>query len=262
MIIFILMAVFVPVSVAQADSERAYQDYLYQFDVYRQKYNDFKIAKNEYEKFNTLTSRTNAIDKTKVMMTSRDLMLKSYLSMLLFKLEENNGLSPVDIGTYKNILETEVKFLDDHSRLIESVSTIYDATNVSEDLESHYAVLSGVIRQSINIIQIGKLNVLSRELDSLIEYLSALVSRYQGTYPATKQATIDRWMISIKDKKSLFDRNIEQIRQANTDLTGVGEQDLNIKSQKIQEQIVQAKAYLQDASSFMKELTETMQYAE
>src|SRR3972149_4862635 len=75
-----------------ASSQQAYQDYLFQFDIYRQKYSEFTVSKNEYLKSKTLTSQTTALEKTIAMLSFRDLLLRAYLLLLNEKLNEDRGL--------------------------------------------------------------------------------------------------------------------------------------------------------------------------
>src|SRR3989344_5828917 len=76
-----------------ATSQQAYQDYLYQFDLYRQRETDFRVAKTEYEKFRSLTSETTALEKTKLLLAQRDQLLRAYLLVLNEKLNEDKGLT-------------------------------------------------------------------------------------------------------------------------------------------------------------------------
>lgn len=261
-IILVILLIIPSTKINAITSEKAYQDYLYQFDVYRQKNNDFKIAKTNYEKYKTLTSSVDALDKTKLLLSQKDILLKTYLMVLLTKLEENKGLSPIDISAYKKIIDDENIFLESHSQLINSVNNLDDAENVSNDLISHYVILSAAMRQVIIMLHIGSLNLLYRDLDGLTSYLYLLVEQYRGTYPTSKQAVIDKWVMSIKDKQLVYNRNIDQIKNSILELKGNNVEGLDSKFQSVSAQINQTRQYLLDTVSYTKELLNLMQYAE
>src|SRR3990167_2153444 len=144
-----ILSLFLLSSHISASSQQAHTDYLYQYDVYRQSYNDFKVAKNEYEKFKSLVSQTDALEQTKKMLAQRDVLLRSYLLLLNEKLNENKGLDGSDKTLYQTLIQNEVKFLESHANLIPAIGSIDDTVDVSKQLESHYNILQTSIRQTI-----------------------------------------------------------------------------------------------------------------
>ncbi len=132
-----------------ASSQTAYKDYLYQFDQYRTKQNNFKVARTEYLKYKTLLSETTALDTAKTMLAQQDQLLRSYLLFLNEKLNENTGLSSSEKNLYQTLIRNEVTFLETHTALIPSIGSLADAVSVAKQLESHYLVLSAYIRQTI-----------------------------------------------------------------------------------------------------------------
>src|SRR3972149_6420904 len=152
-----------------ATSSQAYQDYLYQFEVYRQKYSDFQVAKNEYEKFKSLASQTAALEKTKIMLSQRDQLLRAYLFLLNERLNEDQGLNVPEKQQYQTLIKNEVTFLDGHSALVPSIGYLPEAVKVSEELQSHYNVLSRSMRQTIVAISLGQLSVLSKQYDTALQ---------------------------------------------------------------------------------------------
>lgn len=243
-----------------ASSPQAYKDYLYQFDVYRQKYADFKVAKNEYLKFKTLTSQTTALEKTKLMMSQRDLLLRAYLLVLNEKLNETAGMSGVERTTYQTVINNEVKFLESHSKLIESIGTLEDATEVSRQLESHYAVLVGSMRQTITGISLGNLSVIAKDFDITLADAKALVNTNRGIFPPEKQATIDRWLLQITNTRSLAQQKIEEINRSNEALRGTAINDQDQTFNAITKAVASARQYFLDGSSFLGELVMTIKY--
>src|SRR3989344_509591 len=146
----LLMLVLLVALPVKASSQQAYQDYLYQLDVYRQTYTDFAVAKNEYEKFKSLTSQSAALTKTIGMLTQRDVLLRAYLSLLNEKLNEDRVLSQTEKQLYQTVISNEITFLAEHAGRIPSIGSLDDETDAFHELESHHNVVYGSLRRIIS----------------------------------------------------------------------------------------------------------------
>ncbi|OHD25944.1 MAG: hypothetical protein A2Y38_05705 [Spirochaetes bacterium GWB1_59_5] len=244
----------------KASSQQAYQDYLYQLDVYRQTHTDFQVAKNEYEKFQSLTSESTALAKTITMLGARDMLLKSYLFLLNEKLNEDRGLSQTEKQLYQTVIGSEVKFLAEHAGRIPSIGSLEDATVVSRELESHYIVLHASLRRTIAGLVLGNLAIQSRQFDSIVASAKALVGANRGAFALDKQAIMDRWMLQIDNKRSLYQQKINAITSANTKLTGNSLDDIDRNFTKILKDAGEAKQYLIEGTSYMGELITALKY--
>ncbi|OGG08525.1 hypothetical protein A2154_04485 [Candidatus Gottesmanbacteria bacterium RBG_16_43_7] len=249
-----LILLFLAAGTVLGNSKRAYEDYLYQLDVYRQKNNEFKLARNEYEKFKTLTSQNTALEKTIAMLVSRAQLLRSYLLLLSEKVQENPGVTFSDAGLYQSLIKNEMEFLDGHMQLVSAIGTLEDADAVASDLSSHYIILTTSEYQTIIGLSLGQLNMLKQTYDESLEQVEALVNVYKSSYKPSKQATIDRWLISIKDKRDLYERKVSDIASRNSGLKSTTIEDIQVEVNGLVGDIQQAKAYLADGTSFMNEL--------
>lgn len=245
-----------------ASSETAYKDYLYQFDQYRTKQNNFKIARTEYLKYKTLLAETTALDTVKAMLSQRDQLLRSYLLLLNEKLNENTGLSSTDKQLYQTQIQNEVRFLETHAHLVPSIGALADATNVSKQLESHYLVLEISIRQTIIALGQGDLLKLNKQYADLFNSLRELAKANAPKSTPQKQGTIDRWLLQINNKQSLFQQKMEQITVANGQIRGNSEQEMDELFVGVQKNLGEAKQYLIEGTSYMQELITLMKYQE
>lgn len=245
---------------AAATSERAYQDYLYQFDVYRQRYSEFQIAKNEYLKFKTLTSQAAAVEKTRLMLAQRAQFLRAYLLLLKEKINETPTMAGPERQTYLTLIDNEVSFLDNHSLLVPSVSSVEDATRVSGDLENHYIILHRAIRQTIIGISLAQLTGMSQDYDIALTNSRNLLSANPGSFTLEKQATIDRWVLQITNKRTLFQKKYDLIVSTNNSLNSNDINELNQKFAEMLKFVSEARQELLDGSSYMKELINTLRY--
>jgi len=265
LVLLAISAVFISVLISfpervRADSARAYQDYLYQFDVYRQRYADFQVAKNEYLKFKTLTSENDALEKTRVLLTQRAQLLRAYLLLLNEKLNESEHMTATDKQVYQTLINNEVSFLDNHSLLIPSVGTIADAEEVSERLEDHYTILQTSIRQTIGGLSLAELSGLAKDYDAALLAAKNLINGAAGGFTLEKQAVIDRWVLQITNKRTLYQQKFTQLSTLNTSYKGKSEDELNEKFSDIQRMVAEARQELMEGSSFMGELVTALRY--
>ena len=258
----LLIPLFLTVTYAVfASSDQAYKDYIFQFDAYRTKNAEFLVAKNEFDKFKSLASETAAIEKTNIMLSQRDQLLRAYLLLLNEKLNETKGMSSTDRNLYQTLIANEVSFLQKHSSLVSGIGSIQDASNVSIQLESHHGVLQGSMRQTIVGISVGVLLELKSQFDSTFGRTKTLISTNRGVFLPQKQATIDRWLLQIDNKSTLFQQKIDAILGASTKFRSSGslsEMDRTFQEQK--NQILEAKQYLIEAQSYIKEVMTTLKY--
>ena len=251
---------FLPINVVHATSQTAYKDYLYQFDQYRTKQNNFKVARTEYLKYKTLLSETTALDTAKSMLTQQDQLLRSYLLFLNEKLNENTGLSATDKNLYQTLIQNEVTFLQTHAALIPSIGSLADVTSVSKQLESHYLVLSASIRQTIIALGQGDLLKLNSEFTLTQTTLKSLAKTPNATFTSEKQNTIDRWLLQISNKQNLFQQKMDQITTANSQIKGANQQEMDTVFAGVQKNLGEAKQYLQEGNAYMKELMNLIRY--
>lgn len=254
------LSILLPQSVS-ATSAQAYQDYLYQNDLYRQSYTNFQVAKNEYEKFKSLSAQTDAIDKTKSMLTARNSLLRSYLMLLQEKLAEDQGLPAATKQLYQTLIQNEIIFLDKHSLRLPAAASLRDLADVSEELESHYVTLQISIRQMLTGLSLGQLSILKNQYDKALSEVQTIVNTFGNTLPPAKQETINRWILQIKNKRSFFQQKYDSVSYANTQLTAMTLDDLDRKYSDLTKSILEARQYLSEGSSFFIELADALKYS-
>lgn len=243
-----------------ATSQQAHTDYLYQYDVYRQTYNDFKVAKNEYEKFKSLVSQTDALEKTKKMLAQRDILLRSYLLLLNEKLNEDTGIDGPDKALYQTLIQNEVTFLESHANFIPAIASIDDTIEISKQLESHYIILQTSIRQTIIALSLGNLTKYQTQFNALSAQLQQLISSNQSVIPPVKQTLLDRWILQINDKKTLYRQKVQSISEVNSRLSGSDMSDVEKAFISMQKDLAGAKQYMIEGTSYLGELINVLRY--
>ena len=259
-VIVILSIGFILHSPVNATSQQAYQDYLYQFDIYRQNYSDFQVAQNEYQKFQSLTAQTDALNKTKTMLSQRDQLLRSYLLLLDERLREDQGLAPATKQTYEALLQNEATFLASHAQLISAIGSIDDATQVSRQLESHYMILQVSIRQILIGLALGQLSILNNFYKTDLQTAQSLINTYSSNFTSDKQQTINRWILEIQNKQVLFQQKYDALVAANAQFTADDQNSLDQKFGDLSSQINDARQYLLEGSSYLIELKNALKF--
>lgn len=259
---FVGIFLLTPLCFVSANSEKAYQDYLFQYDQYRLKLNNFKVARTEYLKFQTLLSETTALDTTRAMMIQRNALLRSYLLLLTEKLNENQGLTPTDKQLYQKLIQNENMFLATHTQRISSIGSTADATEISKQLESHYFILYAGIHQTRISLSLGELMKTDNEYKKNFDALQQLADMNKALVSPEKQSTIDRWLLQINNKQNLYLQKVEQIMTANAQFKGNTQQEMDELLANIQKTMNEAKQYLIEGTSFMQELVTLIHYNE
>jgi len=264
---FLLLGILVfltaiPISSAVASSQQAYQDYLYQFDRYRQTYSDFQRARNTYLKYHSLTTQTQAVTATQTMMTQRNLLLRGYLLFLNEKLNEDQGLNETAKQQYQGNLQKELAFLETQNQQIAGLTSIDEATSTSKLLETHYVPLQITIRQTIIGITLGKLSALARTFDQNLQTAQMLVSENSGVLAPEKVSIINRWLTQIQNTRGLYQQQIDEIAAFATTkfatITTLSEVDQKFTD--INKKFTGAKQLLAQATSYLGEVVRALQY--
>jgi len=223
---------------------------------------DFQTAKNDYLKFQSLTSQTAALDKTKQLLAQRDTLFTTYLLLLSEKVDENPGLSPSDKQTYQQLIAGETSFLTSHAKQIPGVSSLDDAIALSTPFESHYKTLYLTIKKVLASLALGQLANLDRSYQSLISQAQSIISTNASAIPTSKQTVISQWVDQIQKKQQAFQQNYSSLTTAITSLDGYDVGEIDRKYNDIAKGMTDAQQYLSDGASFMKELKQTLKYIE
>lgn len=195
-----------------ASSQQAYRDYLYQFDVYRSVFSDFQTARGEYLKFQTLTSQSTALTKAKTMLAQRAMLLRTYLLLLTERLNENPGLAADEQNRYLSLLTSEINFLDRQKSAVPAIASLEGATGHSKELETHYPTLYAAMRGIAAELLRGGVAAQVSDFDRLFDNAKTLGSGNRPLSSPEKQATIDRWMVVIANRRGVLEQTLEDVR--------------------------------------------------
>lgn len=248
-----------PVAYVHASSQQAYQDYQYQFSVYRQRLSDYQIAHNQYIQFKSLAAQQDTLEKVKLYLAQRDAVAKTYFLFLNEKISENPGLLASEKQTYRAILTNQIAFLDQNLVLAPSISSFDDAKNISEKFVTNYETMQSAYRQIIVALELGYLMYFSKTFNETAIHAQALISASRVQSSTQKQAILDRWLLALSNKHTLFQQKANTIRATIPKITGDIQQQDRIFLQ-LQSSIDTTKQDLVEAVSYLKELETALKY--
>lgn len=244
-----------------ADYNQAYQNYLINFDLYRTKYTEFQVAKNEYKKFKTLTSQATALEKTKALLRQRDELLRTYLLTLNEKINDPDaGLQSNLKQQYQSLLTSEIIFLETQSARVPSVGSLDDADDLSRELESHYMVLQTSIRQILIGLSLGQLAIAARHYDEMLKQVNTIVQLNQFSVLPAEQETIKRWLLQIDTKRNFYQQKVDALTLTNAQLKVPDYTALDTKYNQMIRGAGEARQYLVEGVSFIAEVRNALKY--
>jgi len=233
------------------DFNRAFNDYVYNYNLYRSAHLEYITAKSEYQTYNTLTSQTKALEATRKLLQQRDEALKTYLTALRMKLKEETGIIGYKQNLYFVKLDDEVAWTTEHQSLLTSPSTIEDLLEESEKMENRYPTTAVISYQTLGTILEGKENTLRDEVNNLVKLTEEKINEIRANNEDT--ATLERWLIEAKQKITLSE---QKQTQALAVINSIEAKDKDKSEKYDQAKLLfeESNQYLKEAISFLKEI--------
>lgn len=259
LIVILSLFVFVTPPPVLATSQQAYQDYQYQFSVYRQRHSDYQVALNQYKQFKSLAAQQDALEKVKLYIAQRGNVAKTYFLFLNEKITENPGMLASEKQTYRAILTNQIAYIDQHLILAPSIASLEDAEDVSEKFVTNYETMQSAYRQIISALELGYLNYFAKLFNDAATHVQALISASRADSTPQKQAILDRWLLALSNKHSLYQQKANNIRSTIPKITGDVQQQERL-FQQLQGTVNAARQDLIEAGSYLKELETALKY--
>jgi len=248
-IIFVLFlfAFLFPLSVS-ADYQSAYNDYSYNYTVYRTTYNDYQVAKSTFLTYHTLTAQNDAVNKLRAVLKARNQVMFVYFDLLQEKLNGTPGVPDDAKTTFGKVKESEKTWLTDHQKKIDAAASLDDLNSASSEFESRYHQMDTETKQAIGSVLSAKENTLGSKVDTFITDLQTKTAEIRQSGENTSFA--DRGVIDTKNKLNLFRTKLS----AANDIFYPKYNSDQIDIFKGEQQFTQANQYLREAVSFLKEI--------
>ena len=107
-----------------SDFKRAYQDYLFNFNQYRQFHQNYSTKKQAHLNYQTLRSKSQAENATQIMLKFRDEVIRTYLTALRLKFAEITKVADYQQNVLYLQLDKEVFWYSNHQNLINQTQNL------------------------------------------------------------------------------------------------------------------------------------------
>ena len=231
---------------------RAYNDYLFNYNQYRQSYSEYVAVRESYLTYKTLTSKNLALEKTSKMLKDEDEVIRTYLTVLRMKLAETTGISNDEQNILYLKLDSEVGWYGKHQEGLSSAATLEDLVDSAKKVADKYQTTEILIYQTLGTILSGKEINFRDQLNNKIQQFKEKIGeiRQRGDKDT---ALAERWLLEAENRLT---RSQEKQFTAQQILAKIKSSDVN-KNQsynKAQFALEESHQYLKEVNSYLKEV--------
>lgn len=194
-------------SIVYADYNSAYQDYIYNYQLYRSASDKFQIDKSSYLTYKTITAQNNALTSFRTVLKTRDQVMLVYYNLLQEKLNATAGSSTDSKNTFNSIKDSEKDWLGSHQKKIDAAGSLDDLNSVSAEFESHYPQMDTEAKQTIATVEKAKLSNLKSQLDNQMGSLNGKIGQIR--FMGIDTSVWDRDMILSQNQLNLYNQKID-----------------------------------------------------
>ncbi|OGM15313.1 hypothetical protein A2V56_03650 [Candidatus Woesebacteria bacterium RBG_19FT_COMBO_42_9] len=230
--------------------QRAYADYIYNFDIYRKANIDYELYRSQYLQFKTLKSQENAYNATLTMLKARDSTVETYLTAIRKKLDETPGAD----GAKKQILFTkidpEVTWHIAHSDSLPSAGTLEDLTGDSDAAKVRFQSDVPLFYETLVAVSGGKVIYAREKEEAILTSLKEKIAEISANGDKNTQL-IERWILDTEEK---IVRSKEKEAEAYSIVAKAsGQGSLGAYNEALIK-LKEAYQYLKEANSFLEEI--------
>ena len=259
----LLLSFFVfstPILGQEFNFQKAYEDYLFNYNQYRQSYSDFVAAKEAYLTYQTLTSKNTALEKTQKMLKNEDEVIRTYLTALRMKIAETAGITNDEQSILYLKLDNEVSWYGKHKDSLSSAATLEDLVSSSKKMSDQYKNTEVLTYQTLGTILSGKENDFRNQINTKIQDLKGKIGeiRQKGDKDTSLS---ERWLLEAEnrltrsqEKQFAAQQILAKIKSTNT--------DKNQSYNKAQFSLEESHQYLKEANSYLREVLREIKSAD
>lgn len=255
-LVFIFQLFFTfPLFAQQSDFDRAYQDYLYNFNQYQEAHQKYVDAKIAYLKYQTLTAKNEALKSTLKMLQQRDEVMRTYLTVIKMRLVDAQGITDYEKQIIYSKIDDLISWCVGHKSLLSSAGSLEDLIAFSKMANEKYQEAETIAYQVLGIIPGGKIEILKDEVDRETSKVEDIISEIKQRGDKNT-AMLERWFLDAGNKISLSQGKQFEAQQAVTGGSSLGlhNQVLYIYGQSLQ--------YLKETVTIYKELISEVKIAD
>lgn len=258
LVIFLLLAT--SVKAQDISPQGVYNDYLFTYGQYRQAYQDYLIARQTYLNYQTLTSKTEAQNKTQKMLEFREETLRTYLIAIRRKLAEETKILNYDQNILYVKLDDEIVWHSSQKQTFSSAGTLEDLIASAKQSQERYPKTEILIYKTLTAILTGKESRLYEKINLQMENLREKVKEIRENGDKDTQV-LERWLLEVENR---LRRSKDKMTEAQKLVANLKEYDSN-KSQvysRAQFVLAESHQYLKEANSYLGETIKEIKHAD
>ena len=239
--------------------ERSYQDYTYNYDIYRRANSEYESYRLQYIQYKTLTAQENAREATVRMLQARDEVSKTYLTALRTRLSETGGIQDDKRGPLNPQIDASVLWFADHKDKIPSAGSLEDLVKDSDEAAEYYKQKEYMLYDTLVTISIGKIAFIREKQDTTLGEIKTKVSEIRANGDKDT-AVLERWILDTENRLTRSrEKELEALElmpklKGNQDKINLGVyEDILFK-------LSESHQYLKDANSYMKEIINEIKF--
>jgi len=178
---------------------KAYEDYLFNFNKYRESHDEYVTAKEAYLSYKTLTSKNTAKEKTAKMLLNEDEVIRTYLTTIRLKLSETTGISNYEQNIIYLKLDEDIALYLNHQDSINTAGSLEDLVKLAQENKENYKKTETLSYQALGSVfaskEINFRNKINKQITLLKEKLGEI--RQKGDKQTIKA---ERWLIEAEDR--------------------------------------------------------------
>lgn len=247
-------------SAQEFNFDRAYSDYLYNYNLYRESYGTYSTAREAFLKYQTLTSKNEALGKTREMLNHQDEVIKTYLTALKLKLTGISGLSNDEQHILSLNLDNEITWFGQHQEELNKAGSLEDLVAVAGKSKEQYRKTEVLIYQTLGAILAGKETALREEISQKIKSLKEKVGEIR--LKGDKDTSLaERWLLEAENRLT---KSQEKQFAAQQTLVKLKESSLNKTRiyNEAQSSLEKSHQFLKEANSYLKEIIRELKHAD
>jgi len=240
--------------------QKAYDDYLHNYNQYRQANTEFISAKQAYLNYQTLNSKENALNKTSNLIRREDEVVKTYLTALRLKLGQISSISDYELNIIYLKIDNEVAWYQNHQNNLNSTGSLEDLVKSSQTMKQRYQETEVLAYQTLGSILAGKQAYYRIQIKQQIDSLKEKIGIIRQTGDKETQ-TAERWLLEAENRLT---RSQEKEFEAQQILAKMKVSDINkIRDyNQAQYKIEESHQYLKEANHYLKEIIQEVKNAD
>ncbi len=250
-----------PVSAQDLTFDRAYQDYLYNYDLYKKARDEYEVARLNYLSSMTLDSKSKAETATLKMLLARDDVVITHLTLLRKAISDTVGISDSDKGSFYSQIDTEVDWYKTHKQGLPSAATLENMVAESQKAKDRFkSVTELLMYNALGRRETGKLDGFRDRISKIIADINSKLGEIRQNGDKSTQKA-ERWLLETDLRVTRSSQKEDAAKVVLIKLKDIFGDRLSGFSD-FQNLVIESNQFLKEANSYLKEVIKEIKTAD